>query len=270
MTTMEVPDVIDTGDRVGRVHGADQRVPPGAPVPNLSERPMRATVNDLLANGASYAMVVRALGEANEVLDKRDRVTIDSIRNHCTRHFPVQMVARATYREILERRAQESQVDFVEGVATAITPMAVLETVMVKGYETLVDDRTVVSYRDGMAAALKLHELLRQEAGEFDKAALIAEMGRVIEAVKEFVPKERWPELQARLQGEPPPPSARVRAGVGTADSGRPHQRRGWGDTDDDGVAGVAVVADCHSEVIERDEHLVRAESVAVDALRRG
>ena len=66
-------------------------------------------------------------------------MTIDSIRNHTTRHFRIQQVARATYREILERRAKANGVDFVEGVATAITPMAFLETVMVKGYETLVD-----------------------------------------------------------------------------------------------------------------------------------
>ena len=84
-------------------------------------------------------MIVRALAGDNAELDKRDRVTIDSIRNHSARHFPVQNVAKATYREILERRAQENGVDFVEGVATALTPMAFFETVMVKRYETLVD-----------------------------------------------------------------------------------------------------------------------------------
>jgi hypothetical protein len=31
----------------------------------------------------------------------RDRVTVDSVRNHAARHFPVQQAARATYREIL-------------------------------------------------------------------------------------------------------------------------------------------------------------------------
>ena len=66
-------------------------------------------------------------------------IFIDSIRNHTVRHFPVQQVARATYREVLERRAKENSVDFIEGVATAITPMAFLESVMVKGYQTLVD-----------------------------------------------------------------------------------------------------------------------------------
>ena len=87
---------------------------------------------------------IRALGEHNTELDKCDRVTIDSVRNHCERHFPVQNVARATYREILERRAKANGVDFVEGVATAITPIAFFETVMLKSYETLVDSNTKV------------------------------------------------------------------------------------------------------------------------------
>ena len=69
---------------------------------------MRTKVNDLLATGASYAMVLRALGDDNATLEQRDRVTIDSIRNHCVRHFPVQQVARATYREILERAKEKA------------------------------------------------------------------------------------------------------------------------------------------------------------------
>ena len=70
---------------------------------------VRKKVNDLLATGASYAMVLRALAADNAKLDKCDRVTIDSIRNHCGRHFPVQSVAKATYREILERRARRTE-----------------------------------------------------------------------------------------------------------------------------------------------------------------
>jgi hypothetical protein len=67
---------------------------------------VRTKVNDLLATGASYAMGLHALGEDNAHLDKRDQVTDDSVRNHTARHFPVEDIARATYREILERRAK--------------------------------------------------------------------------------------------------------------------------------------------------------------------
>ena len=123
---------------------------------------------------------------------------------NANRHFPVQQVARATYREILERRAKENSVDFIEGVATAITPLAVLETIMVKGYQTLVEEGTTVSYRDGMEAALKLAEELRKDAGDFDKAQMMAQMGRIIDVVRTFIPSERWPEVQAALRGEAP------------------------------------------------------------------
>src|SRR3984957_14332924 len=80
---------------------------------------VRKKVNDLLASGASYAMTLRALGD-----DSAEGVTSDSIRRHAERHFPVQNAARATYREILERRAQEAQIDFVNGLTTALTPGA--------------------------------------------------------------------------------------------------------------------------------------------------
>jgi len=165
---------------------------------------VRTKVNDLLATGASYAMVLRAVGDNNAKLEKCDQVTIDSIRNHCGRHFPVQNVARATYREILERRAKENSVDFIEGVATAITPLAFLETVMVKGYQTLVDEDTTVSYRDAMEAALKLNEIARKDEGAMDRARMLADMGRIIEVVRTFIPAERWPEVQAALRGETP------------------------------------------------------------------
>jgi hypothetical protein len=49
-------------------------------------------VNDLLATGASYAIVLRALDDDNTTLEQRHRLTIDSIRNDANRHFPVQQV----------------------------------------------------------------------------------------------------------------------------------------------------------------------------------
>src|SRR6478735_4590839 len=168
---------------------------------------VRTIVNGLLATGASYAQIVRALGDDNAALDKCDRVTIDSIRNYANRHFPVQQVARATYREILERRAKENSVDFIEGVATAITPLALLETVMVKGYATLVEEGTTVSYRDAMEAALKLNEIARKDEGAIDRARMLADMGRIIEVVRTFIPSERWPDVQAALRGETPVPA---------------------------------------------------------------
>jgi hypothetical protein len=159
---------------------------------------VRKKVNDLLASGASYASTLRALG------GDAVGVTTDSIRRRAERHFPVHNVASATYREILERRAKENCVDFVEGVATAITPMALLETVMVKGYETLVESATAVDVKTGIVAACRLQEMIDSHADQADWASTRAEMGRIVEVVRTFIPSERWPEVQAALRGEAP------------------------------------------------------------------
>ncbi len=163
---------------------------------------LRQKVNDLLTSGTSYTMIYRTLDEANAALDKRDRVTIDSIRNHSARHFPVQNVAKATYREILERRATENGVDFVNGVATAITPMAFFETIMVKSYETLVDSDTKVDVSTGMIAAGRLQALIDSRARQPDMADMLAKVNRIIVAVKSTVPESLWPEIVRKLKGE--------------------------------------------------------------------
>jgi len=162
---------------------------------------LRTKVNDMLATGVSYAMILRALQKDNDQLDVPDRVTIDSIRNHTARHFPVQNVAKATYRRILERRAQENGIDFVKGVATAITPMAFFETVMVRGYETLVDPDTKVDVNTGMIAAGRLQALIDSRAGRTSMADILFKMDRIINAIHDTVPPELWEVILDKIGG---------------------------------------------------------------------
>ena len=161
---------------------------------------VREKVNDMLATGTSYAFIVRALAAENAKLGARDRVTVDSVRNHCGRHFPVQSVARATYRKILERRAEENGVDFVNAVATAITPMAFYETVMVKGYETLVDSDTKVDVSTGMIAAGRLQAMIESRTPSM--LNMWVQLNRIIDAIHSSVPEELWPEILRKLDGD--------------------------------------------------------------------
>ena len=156
-------------------------------------------VNDLLASGSSYAMIARAIGEDNAA--EGDRRFDPPSRE---RHFPVQNVAKATYREILERRAKENGVDFVNGVATALTPLAYYEVVMNEAFRRLVDGGVEVSVDTGLRAAEKLQAQIAARAGQPDMAGMLAEMGRVIEVVRTFIPSEKWPEVQAALRGDTP------------------------------------------------------------------
>ena len=122
------------------------------------------------------------------------------IRNHTIKHFPVQNVARATYREILERRAKANGVDFVEGVATAITPIAFFETVMVKSYETLVDSDTKVDVHTGIVAAGRLQSLIDSRDYSRDLLVLKVQLGQICDAVKSTVPQEMWGEIVEKIE----------------------------------------------------------------------
>ena len=185
---MTIPQAIldDVDESVASIELAPthQRVSPRAAMPGVPKRPgaeegqRHAGYWGQLCDG-----LARAAGRQRETRF-RDRVTIDSIRNHCVRHFPVQNVAQTTYRAILEWRAKENSVDFIKGVATAITPMAFYETVMVKGYETLVDSDTKVDVSTGMIAAVRLQALIDSRAGQPDTAHIMAQVTHIIEAVR--------------------------------------------------------------------------------------
>ena len=161
---------------------------------------LRKKVNDMLATGASYAMIVRALSADNTELAKCDRVTVDSVRTHTTKHFPFQSVAKATYRAILERRARENRVDFVEGVATALLPVTFFEVVMAKAFRILVDDGTEVSVEAGLRAAEKLQSVLDGRERGTDVLELKVQLGRIGEAVRSVVPQEMWAAIVEKLE----------------------------------------------------------------------
>ena len=157
---------------------------------------IRQQVNNLLARGLSYAAIVRAVDVGDEA------VSVDSVRRHSDRHFPVQDAARATYREIIERRAREQQVDFVDGLGTALTPIAFLEAVVLKAHQQLVKDEVEVGVHAALTAAVKLQELASQSAENHSVAEMMIQTDKIIRAVREAVPDDLWPAIVERLEAE--------------------------------------------------------------------
>jgi hypothetical protein len=87
----------------------------------------------------------------------------------------------------------------VQGVPTAITPMAFLETVMVKGYETLVDPHTKVDVNTGMIAAGRLQSLIDSRADQSDLLQMRLQFHQILDAVKSTVPQETWCAIADKL-----------------------------------------------------------------------
>lgn len=160
---------------------------------------VRQKVNSMLAVGCSYAGIVRSLMANNAELPDCDRVSVDSVRNHAARHFPVQNLAQATYREILKQRAQQNQIDIADGLATALTPMAFMEAVMAKSFATLAQSDTEVAVETGLRAAHRLQAVLDAHASAPDFAEIRLAVSKITEAVRSTVPESMWGEITAKL-----------------------------------------------------------------------
>ena len=93
----------------------------------------------------------------------------------------------------------ENQVDFVEGVTTAITPMAFLETVMAKSYEALVESDTRVDVNTGIIAASRLQSIVDSRAGQPNLLELKIQVNRIIDAVRTTVTHEMSDDILQKL-----------------------------------------------------------------------
>lgn len=159
-----------------------------------------SSVNKMLANALTYAEILRVLKPINDVLPKDQRITYASIRTHATRHFPIEETAAAVYRKIIEKRAEEYDVDFVTGVGSALTPIGFLDVAMHKSFETMIDPDTAVGVETGIRAAKELHVLTREKDEDHtDIADIMLKVNRIMEAVKSKVPAELWPEILAAI-----------------------------------------------------------------------
>ena len=84
-------------------------------------------------------------------------------------------------------------------MATAITPIAFFETVMVKSYETLVDSDTKVDVHTGIVAAGRLQSLIDSRDYDHELLVMKVQVAAICDAVKSTVPQEMWGEIIEKL-----------------------------------------------------------------------
>lgn len=167
------------------------------------------TVNRMLAHAMTYADILRSLAPINDLLPEGEKISYDSIREHAKRHFPIEQTSKAVYRRMVEKRAEQFDVDFVAGVGGALTPMAFYDVVMQKGFQNLVDDSTEVSVETALRAAAQLQELTRaEEEQDSDMGEMMLKVQLLVDAVKAVVPEDQWERIiEAVESGEVPAPS---------------------------------------------------------------
>lgn len=165
---------------------------------------IRSMVNKMISRAFSIPDILNTLESHNLHLqrDGKPKITKDCLYNHRARHFDIQSPAGAILRRIQEEEANKLGADWTTGTGTILNAASYLRTMMVRGYETLTNPAILVDVEKGAWASLKLDELIRKDADGYDRARMMADVGRIVEAARTFVPEEQWPAFNAMLRGE--------------------------------------------------------------------
>jgi hypothetical protein len=163
---------------------------------------LRTLVNKLIGYGLNNIDIMGIVEPLNEGRARNKQITRSVLWGHINRHFNVLDPALAIFREILERRDREAGGDFEKGVGSKITALAYLETMMVKGYATMVDENTEVSPTEGARAAVQLEELIRKNVGATSTAEVMVKFNAVMSALFEVVPPEYHQAIVDRLDNK--------------------------------------------------------------------
>lgn len=135
-----------------------------------------------LIRGHSYLAISRSLGGTP---DRR------SISTHHKDHMAINAAA---YRAILEEEASLEGQNFETGVRGAITNRGVLELMIRKGFDDIMDDNTMVEPRD-LIQIIKLKAELDGNAAQVQ----IETMKRQVELFKQAILEVVPPEIQAQI-----------------------------------------------------------------------
>jgi hypothetical protein len=168
-----------------------------------AEQESRELVNTLITAGLTNREITDKCRSINRRRAKEDDDRIIDARkvwSHRRNHYDTDRTAR----EIIERRAQERGIDYINGTGHAITPYATIEAVMVKGMQKAIlpDEGGVIpSVKETLDAATRLHDLTARDAGSQRMADIMATMDRIISAADKFVPDGQKEAFLAEVEG---------------------------------------------------------------------
>lgn len=168
----------------------------------------RDLVNKLIGQGYTNRQITESCAVINaerEAAEDKRIIGARTVWEHRRAHFNVQDPAMAAIREVVERRAKANNRDFLNGIGHAITPYAVVETTMVRGFQgnlanPELDPPTI---KETLEAAKMLHQMETQEESGRDIAQMMATMDRIISAADKFIPTEFKEAFIAEVEGTP-------------------------------------------------------------------
>lgn len=158
-------------------------------------------VNKLLSTAMPYTQILRILEPVNKARKQKQRITYNSLFVHAKNCFPTQKGAQSVYRAILEKKAEEYGQDYIRGTTQIANVFSYLEIMVQKGTEQLMSDENNVTVKDGMDAAVKLHDLVKDTDGDRKIREIMLQYNSLLSAVLEVADESTQKRILEHLKG---------------------------------------------------------------------
>lgn len=169
--------------------GATGQLPPRIVEPrcHTCQSPYRDYIENMLVRGHSYLSI------ANSIPEGPDRRSIS------THHKEHMAITAAAYRAILEEESSLEGQNYDTGVRGAITNRGVLELMIRKGFEDIMDDNTMVEPRD-LIQIIKLKQEMDANHAQVQIETYKRQVDLFKQAILEVVPPDIQAQIVARVK----------------------------------------------------------------------
>jgi len=169
--------------------GATGKLPPRIVEPrcHTCQSPYRDYIERELIRGHSYLAI------ANSIPDGPDRRSIS------THHKEHMAITAAAYRAILEEESSLEGQNYETGVRGAITARGVLELMIRKGFDDIMDDNTMVEPRD-LIQIIKLKQEMDANYAQVQVETMKRQVELFKQAILEVVPPAIQGQIVARVK----------------------------------------------------------------------
>jgi hypothetical protein len=166
---------------------AERDLPNGAAV--------RGLVDDLLLIPRDYSAIMRTVAPLMADWPEELRFSRFALMRHARRHLRWE---EAAFRAVADRRSRQAAK--VHGASERmISAVVVYETIRQRGLDLLMQGEIKPSVRDMLAATSALQEIDDEDNAAISPALYYSQLDRVIQAIREEIPEERWDAVLARL-----------------------------------------------------------------------
>ena len=145
----------------------------------------------------TYASVMRTVEPLMEGWPEDARFTKYSLIRHARRHLRFE---QAAFRAMADRRRRSVE-RLHDGSVRMLDASVVLEAIQQRGVDLLLTDEIRPSVRDVLAATSVLRELELEADTVISQAEVLAQVDRIIQALRDEVPPEFLPAVIARIEG---------------------------------------------------------------------